>query len=386
MGWSLIGPEGGCSEGWSVTSRSAVCGVAITLVIGAVLGTAVRAQAAVEVAFTQTPIRVFAHDDGRIAWRTAAGCRSLEGAGRRKVYMRTLPAGTTSIVVDRGIGCPGRIALGGARGLWRSVGEARAEQESWMSTAVAGTSTVANPVGFFVPNPGLGFSGEDVLATAGNGDLLTYSLVAFDWTNSEECQLGDVPCRQAVTGGATYVLDGGRARRLAGAPAAVCLAAGADQVALVPPVIGGDYKSFQRPEAQQRVEVRNATSGALVSQFVPAGTPRGVGLWSDRVAVMVELADGNRAIEIHAAQDGALLHRFSASRYAADRIDISQRAIIFRRGRELHVIGMQTGVRGIVARAPTPPVGFSIEGDKVAWAYNFGGHGHIRVTTLTKVQ
>ncbi len=59
-------------------------------------------------------------------------------------------------------------------------------------------------------------------------------------------------------------------------------------------------------------------------------------------------------------------------------LSTSDQLIVFRVGRSIRAVSVDShGVR-VLARAAAPPIGMSIEGSRVAWAENVKGRGRIR--------
>jgi hypothetical protein len=113
----------------------------------------------------------------------------------------------------------------------------------------------------------------------------------------------------------------------------------------------------------------------LVSSFTPAGSVRDVALSGSRVAVLVE-SGGTTAIERYDAATGAFTGSTPVAAGATD-LDMSGTTVVYRLGRQIHALNAATGSDGVLRTSMGTPIGLSIEGRRVAWAVNIGGHGRI---------
>jgi hypothetical protein len=141
-------------------------------------------------------------------------------------------------------------------------------------------------------------------------------------------------------------------------------------------------EALPRPAPNGSVEIRLASDGKLVTSFVPVGTVRAVALSTQYAAVLVERADGARAIETYDARSGLPVASAAVPSATADDLDISGATVVFRIGWSVRLLGAVTGQQRVLYATTAKPIGLSIEGSRVAWAVNTGGHALIRTIQL----
>lgn len=123
---------------------------------------------------------------------------------------------------------------------------------------------------------GDGGAGAYLAGIAGTGTGFAYGLVKVAETQDQS--------HFQVDGGSVLVLTGTTPRLLPGAPPAIVLAENAGRVAIAP-VDMGQHESGT-PLAAGTVEIRNATTGALVSSVTPTGTLRAATLTPTMLVVL----------------------------------------------------------------------------------------------------
>jgi hypothetical protein len=142
----------------------------------------------------------------------------------------------------------------------------------------------------------------------------------------------------------------------------------AGRVALVPLETG-----LPPEQPATRVEIRNATTGALFGELTPKGTIRAIALSRLYVAVLVRGSDGHRIIR-YAAKTGAQLGSTPVRPNVGARLDVSDFGIVYNVGSDLMVIPLDTGRARLVHRAAH---GGQIEGKRIVWYTTSGGRSHI---------
>jgi hypothetical protein len=150
------------------------------------------------------------------------------------------------------------------------------------------------------------------------------------------------------------------------------LAHRAGRVALVPIENG-----LPPDQPADRVEIRNATSGALVSELSPPGTIGAIGLSRRFAAVLVEASDRHRIIR-YAVGTGAQLGSTPVRSNVSSGLDVSDYGIVYNVGSDLVVIPIDTGRARLVHRAVD---GGEIEGKRIVWYRT--RHGRSQVFQLT---
>jgi hypothetical protein len=228
-----------------------------------------------------------------------------------------------------------------------------------------------------------GPGGTDLGPTAGAGTTFIYS--THDLTPDPDCasyEDADVTASRIVrvtagpSGFAKVVVPG-----VPGAPEHFpwgrLLAYRGGLIAVVPLPNGGP------PSAQgDRVQIHDATTGALVSELLPMGTIRAVSLSSSVAAVLVTTDTGTKRIERYDIESGELIGAVPVHRGVL-RIDISGNRIVYRVRDRIRVMRADTGSIRTVARIrPVFPgrngIGpVQIEHDWVVWYLSGGGHSLI---------
>jgi hypothetical protein len=298
------------------------------------------AAAAETIVTTPHAIGQFAQDGSRLAWGfTRCG----------QVQIHSLRTGRTSTVSSLRcgdssfpLGIDG-LALAGRRALWRTLFD-------FPCTNFIGKVYTATRTS---PQRRIDTHGSCArFATDGDRATLVYS----KWD------------RFVSGGGRTFrVTEAGDRVALQGVPPARKIVATDGWIALVP---AGDPGS---------VEIRDAETGALRSSITPAGNPRVIALRANAAALLVDDAD-DRRIEWYEL-DGTPLGDVNVGDNAKS-LDMAGRRVVYRTRRTVHLLDTRTEERSIVARPPSPPIGLSIEGRRIAWAMNIAGDGRIKSVTL----
>ena len=344
---------------------------------------------------TNASILAFAQDGGRIAW--------LDGSGQGHITVRT-PAtgrqGTLSVAdlwgdvaFDSARGeetgsadTPDVVfALANKRALWGGYDISGNNSYGGVAVSAQGERTTKLEELTLIEH----FWGEFVTAAAGDGGTLVYSTVVEahtpEFSSANECYQG--PCRFTVTGGGVERVVGGAAVRVPHAPPAVAIAVSGRRVALVPARRSRSCKkncdSYPVPAANGPVEVRDVTTGALITRFSPSGTVGAVALSAQLVAVLVWSPRGKR-IERYDARTGTLVALTDVPSSTADRLSIAGSTIVYSEGRTISLLDLPGGRTSTLATAAAVPLDLSIEGRRVAWAESLSEtHARIRSMTLS---
>jgi hypothetical protein len=162
-------------------------------------------------------------------------------------------------------------------------------------------------------------------------------------------------------GGGVWSIVGGNKRQVPGIPPAFVLARAAGRVAIVPAVISDPPSATA--VGNGTVEIRNATSGALISSF-PTGTVRALALSKDIAAEL----EGSW-VNLFDVATGELLGSTSVPADTASELDIEGPRIIFRTNHAIKLLNTDTGrVSTLATTTPWRPSGLAIDGRTVAWA------------------
>lgn len=327
---------------------------------------------------TTSPIRAFAQDEDAIAW-----------VGRSyKVHVRSLLTGASATVGSAappiGPSFP-VLALAGTRVLWTTY-EGGNSGEVSLSTSTLG----ARPAGIDLFAGGQAFAGGVFLGgAAGDGPTLAYGRTPerCDDPSGNDCHRLDV-----VGGGVVLVTGQYQTAPIEGIPAPVLLAfAGHDpqsgaisqaMIAVAPAATPLLTDFFHAPRVAENgpVEVyRLLNQVQRVSSATPRGTVKAIALSFAQLVVLVQRADGTRAIERYNPKNGTLIGTAVVPKATAPELGIGTPGVVYRVGGRIYVLG--SGRPRLVWRAGSTPVGLSIEGRRIAWASNFGAIG--RIVTLT---
>jgi hypothetical protein len=127
--------------------------------------------------------------------------------------------------------------------------------------------------------------------------------------------------------------------------------------------------------------VRNTLTGALMTSVTPSIAPTAIALSGSALALLGR--SGTRLVlDWYEVKTGNPLGSLRLPKGAAPSISIGDHVIVFRVGRSIRTVNIDTKQVAAVATAAATPVGLSVAGDRVAWAENVGGRGRIRAITL----
>jgi hypothetical protein len=329
----------------------------------------------------KAPIRAFAQSSHHVAWIGAKWHVDVRGTGRRP---NTVLVGTAHPFPGNG-GKPSQLALAGARALWtRHGGGNLLETSLWVRKLGARrpAKLIFLAAALREGGPG-GYFGSMV----GAGSTLTYTTVDYECVDENDCvQLAEQP---SPSNGVFRVAGiAGITQLPAVVPGATELAVSGNRVALLPApeqVAVTQISPGSPPPAPAGtpVEIRDATTGSVLSQFTPPGTVRGLALSGSVAAVVDELGDGTRNIERYDATTGALLGTTTGVA-AGDSLSVSGDTLVFTvGGGKIEAMDAHTGAQRVLAVSPGAPIGLSVVGKRVAWAVNVHGHGRVLALTLS---
>lgn len=339
-------------------------------------------------------IAAFAQDGGLVAWFAPSagekGCNEVLvwqlGSGQQR-----LPAAKYhNVTCDWQIpsGSPVGLAVAGNGGspalLW-TLHEAAAKALRFDYVVGA---TVADPrerrfeeVAHANHGAGLWLGG-----LAGNDRTLVYAVADVAYKDQVAClSTPKAPgaCDLKVIGGGVYRIVGRKTPELVpGATPALAVATSDDAVAYVQAVGASTTDGHPLASAQKPIEVRNVKTGALEASVTPDGTPVAIGL-SGTTLALIGRTGGRLVLTWHDISSSRLLGSLRLPVGAATQVSVGDRDIVFRVGRSIRAVDIETKHVRVIARAAATPVGLSVSGDRVAWAENVHGRGRIRAITLT---
>lgn len=301
--------------------------------------------------------RAFAYDAGRVAWIDSAWALRIRtvrtGAERKILYTNPyeeipdFPAEITPFLAANR-----RLVLERRRLVWRSTrgrSLAEAADHVYIGTVDAGRGRrVATEVHTD------GWVGGYVTGIAGDGSGFSYGVVTVE-------QVAPESDRTHVVGGSLWLIVDGRLRRVPDTPPAIVFARAAGRVAIAP--VDLNERSGGDPVPAGTVEIRNATTGALISTF-SVGRVRAVALSREIAAVLV-----GRRIKRYDVVSGQLLGLTVVPADTAFDLDMAADRIVFRPKSAINVLDASTGrISTAATTTPWRPSGVAVDGRTVSWA------------------
>jgi hypothetical protein len=328
--------------------RALAAAVASIAVLGTGAAAASGPRATTVVTFPGVA-RSFDADAGRVAWIDSAWILHVRplrsGAGTTIRYTNPYQE-----VPSASAGPP--LVLGRRRLLWLSTrGVAMFEDADRVYVASVGATRgrrLTNAV------HSEGGAGGYVTGLAGDDAGFAYGTVTVDQTETEVT-------RYQVSGGGVWTLAGAMPRRLPGAPPAVVLAESAGRIAIAPVDTG--RRGTGTPVAGHSVEIRNATTGAVVSSVSTTGAVRAAALSPTTLTVIL---DGRLAY--YRVADGRLLGYAAIPADTAAELDGAGARVAFRRTRSIGVADTTSGRVSTVVTTSWRPTGVALDGGTLAWA------------------
>ena len=356
-----------------------VCAAGILMALGGAGGSAV-AVAPPLTPFTLVQLRVpvadVAQDGARVAWVT--GSCQTEGSGAPDVVAtRDVRTRRTTILARRLCSLSGAgLALGGRRVLfWHASFGTHATHRTFATVALDDRRVTR--LGAATEGPS--YEGAFLVGLGGDGRTLAYARTNVRMTDNS-C-LGDrVPCRWQIVGGAVARISGRRQVRVANVGPVVLMAVAAGRIAVVPAALRLRSRDFFIPaRTPTRVEIRDATTGAVRRRISVRGRVVALALSTQTVAVLVERR-GSQAVERYDARTARRLGAIAVARDVVPELAVGGRTVVYRDEQTISIV--DGGGQTRTVEAASTPVGLSIEGRRVAWAETVAGRGRIRAVTL----
>ena len=331
---------------------------------------------------TSTPIRAFAQDSSRFAWVAGKWHVETHKLGSKT---KTLLVGTAHPYVGGNNTVAPQLALVGSRVAWTRNGGGN-DFETAIFVRTTDPKAKAH-IGFNTAADREERTGSYFGALAAGSTTLAFTTVDYECVNPNDCS--ELAAQPSRIDGAFRVIGTSKTAQVPNAPGSLELAVSAGRVALLsaPKLLSAteiadvSSPSLVRPDAA--VEIRNATTGNLISAFTPPGTVKTLALTGSVAAVIDHLGNGATQIERYNAKTGALLGT-TGNIAAGDTLSGAGNTFVYAVGGDkVEAMDATTGAQRILAVSPGPPIGLSVVGKRVAWAVNEHGHGQVLALTLS---
>ncbi|MFL5911221.1 MAG: hypothetical protein ACJ768_11695 [Gaiellaceae bacterium] len=220
---------------------------------------------------------------------------------------------------------------------------------------------------------------------AGSTGTLVYAVAQVAYKDQVAClSTPKEPgaCDLKVTDGGIYRIVGRKAPlKIKNAPAAVAVAASGNDVAYVSASGAASADGHPLASPTVPVEVRDITTGSLVTSVSPEATPVAIGL-SAKILAVLSRSGGQLALDWYDVSTGKPIGTLQLPLGASPALSVSDSAIVFRVGSSIRAVAVHGRRIRTVAKATGTPIGLSIAGNRIAWAENVAGRGRIRAVTL----
>jgi hypothetical protein len=334
----------------------------------------------------KAPIRAFAQDQETIAWIGSGYWVNV-----RSLRVRASVAVGYAGPARTGARWSPALTLAGSRALWNTFPSGGNSLESQLETA-APWDPYATAIDLFIDNQSPN-GGSFLGGLAGDGPTLVYGRTweKCDDPGGNNCQ------RLDAIGGVVVVTGQYQASTVPGIPPPVMVAFSAHDpqssvqisqglIAVAPAEtpVTTDLGGAPRVRQNGPVEVfRGLFNGVahLSSSVAPVGTVRAIAVDFHQLAVLIEQADGTKAIKRYNPEQGTLIGTTAVPRTTASELSVSKAGIVYRVGSRIYLVA-GNGVPKVVWKASGTPIGLSIEGRRIAWAENVKGRGRIVAVTL----
>jgi hypothetical protein len=215
--------------------------------------------------------------------------------------------------------------------------------------------------------------------TAGDGATLVYGVTSVDYKDEAGCLAGTNSCALKIVqqGGGVYrVVDGQKLKLIPGTSAAVAVATSGRRVAYIAadsiakngsPVAGADLP----------IEVVDSVSGRKIASITPQGTPIAVALSAHVLATLERTPLGLR-LAWYAPGTGSPSGSVPVAIATSPTLSVSDQIAVFHVGRSIRGVEIATGRVRTFVTAAAPPIGLSVEGNRIAWAENLKHGARIR--------
>jgi hypothetical protein len=354
---------------------------AVSLAAAAVPSASATTRTETLVPLTPGKISAFAQDDRLITWFTprAKGCNAVHVRSVFNGLKVDLPKQRDShnVTCRWNIGnSPVTLAIAGKTSnvLW-TLHEDSPLQFDYLVGAGAGDRRERRLQELAHTNRG---NGLWLGGVAGDGATLAYAVTSVDYEDEAGCLAGTDSCLMKIAGGGVYRVVGRQRPKLVPGTTrgAVAIAAGGGKIAYVgtgsitkrgKPVAGADLP----------IQVVDAANGGVVSSISPQGTPLAIALSAHVLAALERTPLGLR-LASYSVSSGQPIGSAPVALATSPELTVSDRFVVFHVGRSIRAVQIATGRVKTLITAAAPPIGLSLEGNRLAWAENLRRGARIR--------
>ena len=211
---------------------------------------------------------------------------------------------------------------------------------------------------------------------AGDGSTLVYATASVAYVDEVACLAGG-SCRKKLVGGGIHRIVGRTDRLVPNTEATIAVAVSNDRIADVQAAAAVGTSGTPMASASLPVEVRDAQTGKVTARVVPRGVPEAVAL-STKVLATLERSSLGLRIAWYDPDDGSPKGSVPVPEGTSDELSTSDQLIVFRVGRSIRTVDVDSHAVHTLANAAAAPIGVSVEGSRIAWAENVKGRGRIR--------
>ena len=214
---------------------------------------------------------------------------------------------------------------------------------------------------------------------AGDDSTLVYGVTSVDYVDEAGCLAGTDTCALEIVqqgGGVFRVVDGQRVKLIPGTSGAVAVAASGSRVAYVAASsLAKDGKPLAA--ANLPIEVVDSISGHMISSITPQGTPIAMALSTHVLATLERTPLGLR-LAWYSPSTGSPVGSVPVAIATSPSLSVSDRLAVYHVGRSIRAVDIATGRVRTLVSAAAPPIGLSVDGNRVAWAENLKHGARIR--------
>jgi hypothetical protein len=217
---------------------------------------------------------------------------------------------------------------------------------------------------------------------AGDGPTLVYAVTSVEYEDEAGCLAGTGTCEMKVSGGGVYRIVGRQEpKQVPGTGGTAEVAVSGANVAWVPAAPIGKPVALSAA-ADMPISVVDVRSGSVVARVVPEGVPTAIALTGRLLFALERVSKSSMRLAWYETASGKPDGSVDVPLATSPELTASSRFAIFRVGRVVRSVDLETEKVRTVVTTAAPPIGLSLEGTRLAWAENVAGSGRIRALTL----